>query len=35
MVIRNFGKEEELIDWANKIVYQSTQYTKSARVSFY
>ena len=35
VVIRNFGKEKELIDWANKIVYQSTQYSKSVRVSFY
>lgn len=35
VVIRNFGKDQELVEWANDIVNQSTENTKSVRVSFY
>ena len=35
LVIRNFGKDQELVEWANDIVNQSTENTKSVRVSFY
>ena len=35
VVIRNFGKEKELVQWVNNIVNESTENSKSVRVSFY